>query len=231
MFINSPRCSFVVSMTVHFILTIISRCRWLEKWSWWWWVTRHVQEVWCWTKSRIDGLLSFERSDLRGFLMRYFVRISFFGVIVAWFFLYFRFFNKMVSRYVTNGPVKEGICLLPPTHYRMMPPQRKFLEKNDRNVNSWCTCFIVRHASFATPPNTKSIMPLATSENLTLFARIYWIFNQHIYPLLTNSRPPYPWSQIRWVIYLSFCFICSFIFLNLFPEFENLFLLWFKVNK
>ncbi|XP_063903269.1 eukaryotic translation initiation factor 4 gamma 1-like isoform X2 [Zophobas morio] len=30
----------------------------------------------------------------------------------------------MVSRYVTNGPVKEGICLLPPTHYRMMPPQR-----------------------------------------------------------------------------------------------------------
>ena len=34
----------------------------------------------------------------------------------------------MVSRYVTNGPVKEGICLLPPTHYRMMPPQRKFFE-------------------------------------------------------------------------------------------------------
>lgn len=32
----------------------------------------------------------------------------------------------MVSRYVTNGPVKqEGICLLPPTHFRMIPP-RKF---------------------------------------------------------------------------------------------------------
>lgn len=35
----------------------------------------------------------------------------------------------MVSRYVTNGPVKqEGLCIMPPppTHYRMMPPQRKF---------------------------------------------------------------------------------------------------------
>ncbi|KRT79502.1 hypothetical protein AMK59_6386, partial [Oryctes borbonicus] len=33
----------------------------------------------------------------------------------------------MVSRYVTNGPVKqEGLCIMPPppTHYRMMPPQR-----------------------------------------------------------------------------------------------------------
>lgn len=116
-------------------------------------------------------------------------------------FFYFEFFDKMVSRYVTNGPVKEGICLLPPTHYRMMPPQRKFFSyKLNVTDNRRGTCFIRQTCHVSCLDKINNVSPLlALALPNPQFKRTL------IHYKLSRLRFNYLWglkrSNVEWVAF------------------------------
>lgn len=180
-------------MTVRFRLTR-SPCRWLQKWLWWW-VTWHVEEVWCRSKSPINGLLSCEGSDLRGFLMRYTVLVSpfyLFGVINAWMRrLWFFFISNFSTRWCRGTwPMvlsKRAFACFHPHIIEWCHHNVSFFHTNLMSLTiDAARVLFVRHAMSLV--STKSIMSLhyLLSPCLTPNLREHWfITNYHGYDLIT----------------------------------------------
>ncbi|KAJ8913562.1 hypothetical protein NQ315_017113 [Exocentrus adspersus] len=102
------------------------------------------------------------------------------------------------SPYVTNGPVKqEGICLLPPTHYRMMPPQRAdgfpvsspagYVQQPNQGANQGPG---LRGIAPSVPPNQASTPPNADIKVQTIPPQPS-MSHMFVQPQVRSSQNPY----------------------------------------